>query len=106
MSTSWRTVVRGHGRIRANWNAPGIHPTSVVHISAAEISSEQNHIFATDRTAQRFAYHLGDADIWVSNISPHVGGVEYILHINWHEPLPVAVTFTVEGEPPIEIQNP
>ncbi len=52
-----------------------------------------------------FVYHLGDANVWVSNISPHAGGVEYILHVDWNEPLPVAVTITLESNPPVETQN-
>jgi hypothetical protein len=43
---------------------------------------------------------LGDADVWVSNISPHQGGVEFILHVNWPQPLNIAVTITVEQEDP------
>jgi hypothetical protein len=49
---------------------------------------------------QDFAYHLGDADIWVSNVSPHAGGVEFILHVDWPEPLNVAVTISVEDDDP------
>lgn len=102
MSISWRRAVRAQGRSRQNWNAPGINPTSVVHISAAEISSEPGHLFGT---GQQFVYHLGDANVWVSNISPHAGGVEYILHVDWNEPLPVGITITLEPNPPVETQN-
>ncbi len=56
---------------------------------------------------------LGDADVWVSNVSPHFaqhfpgeeGGVEFILHVDWPDPLDVAYTISVEDLPPIDIQN-
>ena len=118
MATSYRHVLRGvHGRVRANFNLPGVIRSSqaVVHITAGEI------VF-TDRPSvvigpngqtvtQNFRYNLGDADIWVTNISPHFndhfegeqGGVEYILHVNWDSPLDVAVTFTVEDTTPAGI---
>jgi hypothetical protein len=62
---------------------------------------------------QDFMYVLGDADVWVSNVSPHFeqhfpgeeGGVEFILHVDWPDPLDVAFTITVEDLPPIDIQN-
>jgi hypothetical protein len=50
----------------------------------------------------------GDANIWVSNIRPYVrrwwnaadpvlqnGGVEFVINVNWFEPLFVATTVTV-----------
>jgi hypothetical protein len=89
------------GRVRANFNWPPINATSVVHISAAEVTTWGSAQLLTDgNQTQNFLYHLGDADISVSNIAPHNGGVEFILHVNWHEPLNVAVTITVEDHGP------
>ncbi len=62
-------------------------------------------------------YWLGDADVWVSNVSPHFndhfegepGGVEFILHVNNIDngaPIDVAVTITVEDNLPLEIDSP
>jgi hypothetical protein len=53
---------------------------------------------------QNFIYHLGDANVWVSNISPHredhfndePGEVEFILNVDSGSPIDVAITITVE----------
>jgi len=76
--------------------------TSTAHISAGETRDYGSaSVFGSHGgPGQNFAYLLGDADIWVSNISPHDGGVEFILHVDWPEPLNVAVTITVENEDP------
>jgi hypothetical protein len=112
MSQSIRWVIRGiRGRVRANFNWPIISARSVVHISAGEVR------FGTTQANQHpplqdFHYVLGDADVSVSNISPHrnefsgqPGGVSFILHVNWDSPLDVAVTITVEDNLPVEIQG-
>lgn len=79
------------GRCRMNFNWPPISQQSVVHISAAE---------ATDLTASIapppvFGFNLGAADVYVTNVSPHSGGVEFILHVNWSSPLNVVVDISV-----------
>jgi hypothetical protein len=117
MATSYRHVLRGkHGRIRGNFNLPGIIKSrqAVVNVTAGEITSApSSEVMSPDGklVSQDFAYKLGDADVWVSNVSPHFndhfegeqGGVEYILHVNWDSPLDVAVTITVEDSTPIGI---
>jgi hypothetical protein len=114
MSKSIRYVIRGvHGRVRANFNWPGVITNqSVVHITAGEVNFG-NTRRDFEPPGQDFYYILGDADIWVSNVSPHFntfrnddpGGVRFILHVNWFAPLDVAVTITVEDKLPIEIQG-
>jgi hypothetical protein len=113
MAQSLRYIRRGvFGRSRQNFNWPGvITARSVVHITAAEIG------FGTTQAQQipplqNFFYKLGEAAIWVTNISPHKneftddpGGVEFMLHVQWDSPLDVAVTITVENELPVEIQG-
>ena len=114
MSNSIRWVVRGvQGRVRANFSWPGvITNTSVVQVTAGEVK-----FGGTTRDPsppfQDFYYVLGDADIWISNISPHhntfrnddPGGVRFILHVDWDSPLDVAITITVENNLPVEIQG-
>jgi len=93
---TFRHVVRSHGRVRANFNAPDINERSVVIITAAEITR------IGDNPHHRF---LGDADVWVSNIAPHGppsdpnNGVEYILHIDWPEDIDVLVDITLLDSP-------
>jgi hypothetical protein len=114
MSKSIRWLIRGvHGRVRANFSWPGvITERSVVHITAGEVGvggtgGEQFPPF------QNFFYHVGDANVWVSNISPHhnvfrrddPGGVRFIVNVDWDSPLDVAVTITVEDDIPLEIQG-
>jgi hypothetical protein len=78
MSTSIRFVRRGaQGRVRQNVNLPNIirSAQAVVHITAGEVvpGGESSVVVGPDGTevVQAFVYNLGDADIWVSNISPH-----------------------------------
>ena len=40
-------------------------------------------------------FHLGDADVYITNVGPHEGGVEFILHVNFGSPLDVLVDLTV-----------
>jgi hypothetical protein len=85
MSQSVRFVRRGvQGASRSNFNLPGIITSAqaVVHMSAGEISPGPRT--QVGNVAQDFIYHLGDASVWISNVSPHfnshfggeVGGVE------------------------------
>jgi hypothetical protein len=114
MSTSVRFVRRGvRGVSRSNFNLPNIIKSAqaVVHMSAGEITAGPRTTVGT--VNQDFIYHLGDASVWISNISPHfnshfggeVGGVEYNLHVDFDSPIDVAVTITVEDNTPVEIQN-
>jgi hypothetical protein len=97
MSQSIRFVRRGvHGRVRENFNFSAIKSrASAVQISAAEIKppdpSVQGDLKEVGEPDQNFIYHLGDANVWVSNISPHKqdhfngepGGVEFILNVDF-----------------------
>jgi hypothetical protein len=81
------------GRCRMNFNWPPINALSVVNITAGEANDFGSaNLFG----GQQFTYNLGDANVWVSNISPHQGGVEFILNVDWPHPLNIAVTLTVE----------
>src|SRR2546423_540078 len=93
-----RQVIRGHGRIPANFNLPDINQDSVVIITACQINR------VGDNPHHRF---LGAADVWVSNIAPHSPpsdpnhGVEYVLHIDWNEDLDVLIDITLLDSPVI-----
>lgn len=114
MARSIRYLIRGvHGRIRCNYNWPGvITARSVVHVTAGEVKYGTTQARQTAPT-EDFHYHLGEANIWVSSISPHKndfngqdpGGVAFHLHVDWDSPLDVAVTVTVEDDLPVEIQG-
>ncbi|MGH7551481.1 MAG: hypothetical protein ACREMQ_00460, partial [Longimicrobiales bacterium] len=81
------------GRCRMNFNWWPINTESVVLISAAEATDPIPGTGFTLPTT--FTFLLGDADVSVTNVSPHVGGVEFILHVNWDEPLNIVVDITV-----------
>jgi hypothetical protein len=119
MPQSIRFVKRGvRGRVRQNFNTGLIKSrTSVVHITAAEIKPPDPSVPPVFKQVgepdQNFIYHLGDASVWVSNISPHFqdhfdhepGGVEFILNVDFSSPIDVAITITVEDSFPVEIQG-
>lgn len=80
------------GRCRMNFNWEPITRDSVVLISAAEATDIPEQAFDPSK---RFDFNLGSADIYVTNIGPHQGGVEFILHVNWSEALNVVVDISV-----------
>jgi hypothetical protein len=93
------------GRCRMNFNWPGVITfASAVQITAAEATPfGSTHHLAAPGGAQDYDHWLGDANIWVSNIAPHNDGVEFILHVDWPDPLSVAVTITVHD--PVEVHQ-
>ena len=91
-----RLLYRGQqGRLRKNFNwgiNPPITKKSVIVMSAGEATVDPGSIFGPENAS---SFNLGDADVDVTNVSPHDGGVEFILHVNWGSPLDVLVTLTV-----------
>ena len=96
MARSIRLLYRGEqGRVRKNVNWAPITEKSAVLITAAEWKPTGGIFGALDGRP-----HLGEANIWVSNVGPHdpeggPGGVEFHLHIDWPSPLDVIVTISV-----------
>src|SRR5215469_1136329 len=94
MSRSIRLVYRNQqGRLRKNFNWDAITKRSAVIITAAEWKAGSDPADATGRP------HLGEANIYVTNIGPHdpeggTGGVEFYLHVDFDSPLHVQVTIT------------
>jgi hypothetical protein len=90
--------LKGRNRVSFDW-AP-ITRRSVVFISAAEgydlgppLSSEDPHI----------VFNLGASDIYVTNVSPRDGGVDFILYSQWNLPLNIIVNISV-FDPPEEVR--
>jgi hypothetical protein len=111
---SFRYLIRGvRGRnIRCNCNLDGIIKSrqAVVHVTAGEaVPFQESAHTGPDGVIvrQNWAYTLGAAPVWVSNISPHFspGGVEFLLQVEWGSPLNIGVTITVEAETPFQIQG-
>lgn len=96
MARSVRVLRRGvQGRQRNNHNFGPITEKSAVIVTAGQFNLSGG-IFGLEGR-----YHLGDADVWVTNVGPHddegggAGGVEFHLHTNSAEPIDVMVTITV-----------
>lgn len=95
MAQSIRVLYRGvQGRLRANFNWPPIKQNSAVVITAAEWATSGPVEALNGRP------HLGDANVYVTNIGPHnpeggSGGVEFHVHADWDSPLDVIVTISV-----------
>src|SRR5688572_29747760 len=71
-----------HGRVQADFAWSIIGDRSVVHVSASEIVLGKP-VLGFGPLVFAWAYNIGHADVWVSNISPRDGGVTLILHVNW-----------------------
>jgi hypothetical protein len=99
MAQSIRVLYRGvQGRVRRNFNWPPINLDSPVIITAAEFTP---HFGGPGGPKTQGRPHLGDANVYVTNVGPHgvagveAGGVEFHLHVDFDSPLDVVVTITV-----------
>jgi hypothetical protein len=79
-----------------NWEGV-IQHESVVHVTASEYKGFEGRPPFSTESAPR---HLGDAVIRVANIAPHVGGVSFMLIVDWDHWLPVVTDITVFDEMP------
>src|SRR5690349_1820712 len=89
------------GTIRKNWNFGPINLDSAVIITAAEFNPDFTGTpLGGSPTKTLGRPILGAANVYVTNVGPHgpepeVGGVEFLLHVDWDSPLNVIVTITV-----------
>jgi hypothetical protein len=90
-----------NGRRPFNWQMPGhINSDSVVVITASEYEPE---VVPPNHPNERLR-HLGNANIWITNISPHGDGspnfgVEFAINVDFPSPLFVVVDITVLDPP-------
>jgi hypothetical protein len=104
MARSIRVLYRGQrgAGIRKNFNWPPINLDSAVTITAAEFGPQFGGLGGGPKTLGR--PHLGVAHVYVTNVGPHgvaggeAGGVEFLLHVEFDQPLDVVVTITVEED--------
>jgi hypothetical protein len=95
MARSTRFIRRGvKGTVRHNLNFAPIRQNSAVIITACEFS------FSGGLSGSGGRPFLGDASVYVTNISPHdpeigIGGVEFLIHADSPTPIDVMVTITV-----------
>jgi hypothetical protein len=94
------------GRNRANIQLSNVDTTSTVVVTAAEYHPESVPPAHPDERVRR----LGDANIWISNIGPHGDdgttnrGVEFIINVDFPNPLFVVVDITVL-DPPTQVAH-
>ena len=82
------------GRLPMNFNW-GINPP-ITHRSVVVMSAGEGTLTpGLGDPADHGTFKLGAADVFVTNVSPHDGGVEFILHANWGTPIDVLVDLTV-----------
>jgi hypothetical protein len=94
---TYRMYLKGRrGRCHENFRTPDIKHNSVVHISISEVS--ESFLPLTDQTFTRF---VGDATISVNNISPSDGRVDFVVTVDWNEPLWICIDITIL-EPPVQ----
>jgi len=100
MARSVRALYRGQrGTTRKNINLNFINLDSAVTITAAQFNFVSGGLGGGPKTLGR--PHLGAANVYVTNVGPHgsggeAGGVEFLLHVDFDQPLDVIVTITVE----------
>jgi hypothetical protein len=97
--------VQGTQRKNFAWETdtglPIINLDSAVIITAAEFTPGPPVLAAPPVPKTYGRPNLGDANVYVTNVGPHgepggeAGGVEFLLHVDHHEPLDVVVTITV-----------
>lgn len=99
MARSIRVFYRAQqGTIRKNFNWDPIKLDSAVIVTAAEFTPAFGEFLNVPKTLGR--PNLGAANVYVTNVGPHgpepdIGGVEFLLHVDWGSPLDVIVTITV-----------
>jgi hypothetical protein len=93
MATVFRWFVGNYnGRLNCTFSQSAINHQSVVLISVSE-GKEPSSTAAPER-------FQGDAHIWVENISPREGAVEFRIMVNWFEPLEIWVDIFIADEFP------
>lgn len=98
MATTFRMYLRGRrGRCVENFRAPQITSQSVVHISVSEATELTPEVFTPI-----FGRFVGAANISVHNISPSDGRVDFVVMVDWGEPLNIVTDITIM-DPPVEV---
>lgn len=95
MAVTFRMYLFGRkGRLHENFRAPQITRNSVVHISVSEATVMPPQIFTP-----AFDRFVGAANITVHNVSPSDGRVDFVLTVDWPNPLSIVTDITVMDPP-------
>lgn len=85
----WR---RQQGRGHMNFSWPPITFETPVIVVASEAKFTGQSLLGQD---SEWESNRGEADVYVTNIGPKNGHVEFILHVNWPQPLDVITDIIV-----------
>lgn len=84
------------GRRHENFRAPQITKDSVVHISVSEATRIPPESFTP-----RFDRFVGSSNITVHNVSPSDGRVDFVVTVDWPNPLNIVTDISI-FDPPVE----
>jgi hypothetical protein len=102
MSATFRMVLLGRrGRCVENLRAPQINRHSVILISVSEAIWDSQQVFSLTPEQRIRSRFVGAADIAIKNISPSDGRVDFVVSVDWAEPLNIVVDIVIL-DPPVE----
>jgi hypothetical protein len=78
------------GRCLERLSNPNIRADSVVHVSATEATA-----LSQGTLTPVFGRFIGAADIWVKNVSPSDGRVDFIVQVDWNTPLNIVMDISI-----------
>lgn len=109
MVKSYRLVLQGRkGRHVEHFGAPEIKADSIVHISASEVVIAPPPVIAVHSPGQTASGDvlsrvrdriIGAADVAVMNVAPSEGRVDFVLSVDWSQPLVIVVDITIFDAP-------
>lgn len=85
-----------NGRCLENFRAPQITRNSVVHISVSEATAIPAQSFTPI-----FDRFVGNANVTVHNVSPSDGRVDFVVTVDWPNPLNIVTDISI-FDPPAE----
>jgi hypothetical protein len=101
MQKTFRMILRGRkGRCLENFRSPEITTSSVIHISVSEAFLLDQALTPEALIGSRF---VAAADISVRNISPSNGRVDFVIFVEWGEPLNIVIDITILDPPVVTI---
>ena len=85
------------GRNKFRLTNPNISRNSVIHISVSEATALSEPAFTPI-----FSRFVGSANFTVSNVSPNDGFVDFVVTIDWPQPLNVVTDISIFDPVPME----
>ena len=98
MATTFRVYFEQplKGRTIQHFDSQSLLPTGSESVQIT--ACEYNPSTAVNNNTERLRF-VGLANVWISNISPLVNQVYYVINVDWGSPVYVAVDITIGGTP-------